>query len=550
MGRHSTPGRRRGGVGKPVVITAGLLALALVGWLGYGFVAERLGGPDCAGAQPLAVSAAPEIASVVDAAARRFAEADPCAKVVVSSRASSVVAEELVVSESGEYPDVWIPESARWLQHAQSSGAWDVPVTGTSVASSPVVLAVIEDTARELGWPDTALTWESVLSAEQGSVGLPDPSYDPVGVSALLGIQTMTSTQANPGAAATALMRALSPNTLPKTADLFTRLPGGGSEAKSLTAFPSSEVSLIKHNARQGFAPLVAAYAEVPALDFPFTVLPRTAPAGRDLAQRFLGALVDPAGEVTFADAGFRSPSGAALRDRSQDERTTAVPQDPVALPAPDDVDVLLNRWAGVNKSARVQVLLDVSGSMAEPVPGTGTDRMGITLRAAELGLKLFKPTTRYGMWLFSTRLDGDRDYREVIPMATVGDHLDGDAVQTLRGVKALENGATGLYDSVLAAYRSSRQNWEPGRINLVIVLTDGKNEDSDGISRQALLAELAKLQDPRRPLQIIGIGIGPDIDSAELKSIAEATGGQAFTTPDPTKIGDIFYAALAKLSG
>jgi hypothetical protein len=29
---------------------------------------------------------------------------------------------------------------------------------------------------------------------------------------------------------------------------------------------------------------------------------------------------------------------------------------------------------------------------------------------------------------------------------------------------------------------------------------------------------------------------------------ISGATGGQAFTTPDPTKISDIFYAALSKL--
>ena len=549
MGRHSAD-RPRGGIGTPVVITAGLLVLAVVGWLGYGFVADRLGGEDCAAARPLAVTAAPDIAPVVDAAARRVADADPCFQVRVTSRASALVAEELVISDGGEYPDVWVPESTRWLQHAQGSGAWDVPVTGTSVASSPVVLAVAEDSARRLGWPDTPLTWAGVLAAEAGTVGLPDPSNDPVGVATLLGIQAMTANEPDPGAAATELMRSVSPNTLPQSTDLFTRLPGGGSQAEPLTAFPSSEVSLIKHNARAADARLVAAYADVPALDHPYTVLPRTAPAERETAQRFLAALLDPAGETAFADAGFRSPTGAALRDRSQDKRTSAAPQDLVPLPDADAVDAMLNKWAGVNKSGRIQVLLDVSGSMAEPVPGAGTDRMGVTLRAAELGLKLFKPTTRYSMWLFSTRLDGDKDYRELLAMAPVSEHLAGDAVEKMRAVKAIKGGATGLYDSVLAAYKSARQNWEPGRVNLVIVLTDGKNEDADGISRQGLLAELAKLQDPRRPLQIVGIGIGPDIDTAELQAVAGATGGQAFTTPDPTKIGDIFYAALSKLSG
>jgi hypothetical protein len=109
-------------------------------------------------------------------------------------------------------------------------------------------------------------------------------------------------------------------------------------------------------------------------------------------------------------------------------------------------------------------------------------------------------------------------------------------------------NGATGLYDSALAVYQDSRKNWEAGRINTVILMTDGKNEDRDGISLDTLLAELAKLQDPRRPLPIVGIGIGPDIDPAELKRISEATGGKSFTAADPTKIGDVFYAALSKL--
>ena len=114
--------------------------------------------------------------------------------------------------------------------------------------------------------------------------------------------------------------------------------------------------------------------------------------------------------------------------------------------------------------------------------------------------------------------------------------------------VKKAPRGATGLYDTVLAGYQNARANWEPGKINVVVVMTDGKNEDANGISRQDLLTQHGKLQDPRRPIPVIGIGIGPDIDVDELNTISKATGGQAFTTPDPTKITDVFYAALSKL--
>jgi hypothetical protein len=220
----------------------------------------------------------------------------------------------------------------------------------------------------------------------------------------------------------------------------------------------------------------------------------------------------------------------------------------PIQLPEADEVDKILNEWAAVNLSGRNLVLLDVSGSMNEAVPGTDKTRLGVTLQAAELGIGLFKKTSKFGVWLFSTNLDGDKDYRELLPMLPVTEQLSTGALEKLRAVQALPNGATGMYDSALAAYQSARQNWEAGRINVVIVLTDGKNEDRNGISREKLLEELGKLQDPKRPLPMIGIGIGPDIDPAELQAITRATGGDAYTTPDPTKIVDVFYAALSKL--
>jgi hypothetical protein len=345
-------------------------------------------------------------------------------------------------------------------------------------------------------------------------------------------------------------MRKLSPNTVSQQSELFGRLPGSTSPAEPLAAFPTSENALLRHNVKQDGSALVAAYADpaVPALDYPFVVLPETPDAKRVAAEKFLAKLIDQETSDALADAGFRTPDGKALRDRSQDKRTTARPMTPVRLPAVDQVDQVLNSWAGVNLSGRVQVLLDVSGSMNKPVPGTPLNRMEVTLQAAIAGVGLFKPTTKIGWWLFSTKLDGDKDYSVLLPMRTVSEQVAAGAIDKLKAVKAVPNGGTGMFDSVLAAYKDARQNWEPGRINTVIVMTDGKNEDPEGISIDTLLAELGKLQDPRRPLKIVGIGIGPDIDAAELKRVAEATGGQAFTTADPTKIGDVFYAALSKM--
>jgi hypothetical protein len=277
-------------------------------------------------------------------------------------------------------------------------------------------------------------------------------------------------------------------------------------------------------------------------------VLPDTPAQKRSAAEQFLTLLMTQSTADALSDAGFRTPDGEMLRKRGNSEHTSSAKMTPAELPPPEQVDQLLNEWSGVNLSGRVQVLLDVSGSMAEPVPGTGRNRMAVTLQAAELGIGLMKPTTKIGVWLFSTNLDGDKDYKELLPVQPISEQVSSGAFAKLRQVQALPNGATGLYDSTLAMYQAARQNFEPGRINTVIVMTDGRNEDSTSISRDQLLAELAKLQDPQRPIRIVGIGIGPDIDEGELQAIAGATGGQAFTTPDPTKIKDIFYAALSRV--
>ena len=81
------------------------------------------------------------------------------------------------------------------------------------------------------------------------------------------------------------------------------------------------------------------------------------------------------------------------------------------------------------------------------------------------------------------------------------------------------------------------------------MIATDGKNDDANSIGRPTLLAELAKLNDPRRPLPIVFIGIGPGIDPGELNEIAAATtGGRVFLAPDPGGIRQIFFSALADL--
>jgi hypothetical protein len=533
-----------------------LLVVVLVGWFTFDILRDQFDAAGCDSGTVVTVAAAPDIAPVVTRVGRRVSEegGDGCYKVRVSSRESAEVAESVAVSDGTERPDVWIPESTLSLQRGQETGAWNTPVTGTPIASSPVVLAVAEPKASELGWPDKPLTWNQVIgpgsASNKGSltVGFPDPVRDSVGAATLFGLQKLLKGAPQ---ASTVALRELSANTVTKRTELAARLPGTASSDKPLTAFPASENDVLQHNVRRSGTPLVAAYPDprvesaMPTLDYPYVVLPETPNDERQAAKRFLDRLLDRDGQEALGDAGFRTPDGKAPRDRARDHRTTADPVTVTPTPKAQEVDGVLNAWAAINLSGRLQVLLDVSGSMNEPVPGTGKTRMQTTVEAAVAGTKLFSPVTKFGVWLYSTHLDGERDYRELLPVKPLGEQLANGAVEKLSNVRA-ERANTALYDAMLAAYRDSTQNWEAGRINTVVVMTDGQDDNDSDISRDQLLDELRKLQNPRRPLKLIGIGIGPDVDAAELTALTKVTGGQAFVAPDPTKIGDVFYSALS----
>ncbi|SEF32487.1 Mg-chelatase subunit ChlD [Amycolatopsis pretoriensis] len=545
MGRHSD-GRRR--LLMPVVATGLVVVLGAAAWVTVSAVKSR---PTCVQPAKVLVTASADVAPALSLVARDLNLS--CGSVEVQTREPASAAERLAMSDGSPRPQVWVPDSTLALRRAHRLGAADVPESGASVASSPVVLATAEDVVKGLGWPERTPAWADVLGAPGTVPGMSDPARDAVGALALLGLKESVRPAPEPAGAYVALLRRFSANTLGAETDLIARLPGssGSGGTASVTAFPASENSVLRHNIEDRSSPLVAVYATaVPTLDYPFAELGGITPQQRPIVDALRDAVLGDAGADAIAKTGLRAAGGQALRDRADDPRVSPPGIRTASLPAAGAVDELLNQWAGVNLSARVQVLVDVSGSMNAQVPGTGLNRMQVSMQATEKAMHLFKPTTQLRMLAFSTRLDGDKDYRELLPMASVAQHLSSGALDRLAQVKATPDGGTGLYDSVLDTYRTARREWEPGRLNLVIVLTDGRNEDAHSISRAEVLAELTKLQDPHRPIPLIGVGIGPDADKAELDELTAATGGQAFLAPDPAKITDVFFGALSRIAG
>jgi hypothetical protein len=364
-------------------------------------------------------------------------------------------------------------------------------------------------------------------------------------------VQAATAGRPDSGAAESLVLRRLTQHVVSRAADLYLRLPEAGGGAASLPAFLTSEQALLRHNARGGAATsLVASYpgGTVPTLDFPYVVLPGTQSKEVAAATAFLDRLLRPDAREALQKAGFRDPDGAPP-EKSLDPSpsasrvsTDAVP--PMPMPTEDDLVQVLSRWTGVQLSARILAVIDVSGSMNERVPG-GHTRLSLMMQAGQEGVGLLLDATELGIWVFSTRLDGDRDYQVLVPTGPLAEQRSR-VIGALSGIKAKPDGDTGLYDSTLAAYQEARRTWMPGRINIVLIATDGRNDDDNSISRAQLISELRKLADPRRPLPILFMGLGDGIDQNELNELAAAVDGRVYIAQQPGDIRGIFFAALS----
>lgn len=192
---------------------------------------------------------------------------------------------------------------------------------------------------------------------------------------------------------------------------------------------------------------------------------------------------------------------------------------------------------------------MDVSGSMKFPA-GDQT-RMELTQQAATTGSKLFPNTAALGLCAFSIGLGGgSQDYLELEPIRKMDQVVDGVTqrerlVAGIAGLSERTGGATGLYDSTLAAFRTVQASYDSRAINSVILFTDGANEDPESLDLEQLRETLQRERYPAKPVVIVTIGITEDADAETLKKISAATGGTSYVARAPQDIPSVFADAL-----
>lgn len=521
-----------------------------------------------------------------------------CVHVTVTSKASGGAAQALSrgwrEDIDGPQPTVWTPASSSWaVLVEQNLAAADkpniLPKTKDSIAQTPLVIAMPRPMAEALGWPDRQIGWKDLAAlarspkgwADKGhpewgrfKLGKTNPHYSTSGLNATIasyyaatGLSSDLTAKDVANPKTQAFVKSLESSVVHYGDTTLTFLSNMAREAERgqgmtyVSAVTVEEKSVHDYNTGnptgdpatvgQGPVPSVPLAAIYPSdgtlvSDNPWLVLNASwvSPEQKAAAADFLAWVREPDQQARFLDAGFRTFEGTPGDViRPEDGTLPAGATVVLAPPAPAVLDQVARSWDRLRKRAHVLVIMDVSGSMGEPVPEAGMSKLDLAQEAALGAIERFAPDDEVGLWVFSTNLgDNGEPYRELVQI--------GPARQTVPLMKRdisrlLADGATGLYATLRVAQQDMLKSLSQDRINAIVLLTDGRNEypadtDLDGLLRQL------EGESPDTTVRVFTIGYGESADTEALKAIAEASRGQYYDATDPTSIERVLTSVLS----
>ncbi|MGY1709436.1 VWA domain-containing protein [Geodermatophilus sp. SYSU D00758] len=541
MGRHADTSARRGtALAIPPLAIAAVVAVVVLAAAGVTWWAVGSGG--CDDPAQIRVAVAPEMAPVAEEVLGGGLGEDVCAEAVVTAQEPVATVGELGTLEASALPHVWVPDSSLWLARTQDEQL----EAGDSVAVSPVVLATSTTAVDALGWSDSPPGWGAALAGEQ-RLAVPDLATSAEGLAALGAVRSALGGDAD---ADNAVVQAVLAAERAGGVSVDDALAAGSDGATDAPLVPVAEQTVYGTNQEVSGTALTAVYPTEgsPYLDYPVVRVGAVGDADAAAVDAVVGALTSEAAVTAARQAGFRGPDGAAPPDAGEPLGIRADAPERLELD-PAAVQALLGRLSSLVAPSRILTVFDVSTSMEAPA-GDGT-RATLARDAARSTLSLVPDSYALGLWFFAAEVQEEQDWTEVVPTRELGASVDGgtqrqaldEALTTIPS--RLTPGGTGLYDTTLAAVRAARSDYDPTAVNSVLVVTDGTNEDANGIALEELLSTLESEADPERPVKVIGVALGPDADQEALQQIADVTGGAAYSAVDPADLQTVLFDAL-----
>nr|WP_241564691.1 substrate-binding and VWA domain-containing protein [Nonomuraea polychroma] len=569
MGRHraalSPEQRRRKALQRGML--AGLTAVAVA--VTAVFVVFGGVGPLCSTREPVLVSvaAAVDVSPAVMEAAGRFNDTKTsvggrCVLVQVTEHPPATVLRTLIGDRAGvlrERPDGWIADSSAWIRLARQQGASALPAGESVVATSPLVFATRSSLAQRFAVGKTEMNWRMVFPStvrgrltptanEPDVVRVPDPSLAGAGIATVAAARDVVGTGSDADKALTAFVRWAQAGSAPDYRSMLDAVDDRAFWQRPVVIVP--EQSVWNHNLRPSADPVVALHPREGTinLDYPYVVT-ATDPTVAEASTAFAEWLRGPQAQEIVRRAGFRSGDG-------NQGPISPGPQIPPAAPktrssvSPQDIDEALRAWSRLAPPTNILVLADTSKHMAEPLKGS--TRVRVALDAAKIGLQLFPDSTHMGLWEFADGLGQIKSYRERVGLGPINEPESGQVIRRSRlgemttTITAHPERDSSLYDSILSGFREVAGEYREDMNNTLLVITAGK-DDGKGTRLTQLLEVLRRDWKPDRPVQIVIIAFGTDVDRGGLGQIAAATNGSLHVAQEPGEIIDVFLAALAR---
>lgn len=495
----------------------------------------------CSGAMKVNVVAAPSIAPAITTIANKWQAGNAsvdgvCVRVAVTAQDSHKAEQDMPSLGTAV---VWIPDSSVWSSRLVTDSpqlARYVSV-GTSVASSPIVVAASPARLKAV----TAAAqkgWTGALTSTT-PVAVPSPTDTTEGTLTLLSLRAQLGTSAAAADTLGGAFLQLAERVVPNSAAGFSAVKDFPTTAPS---FVATEQQVINTNAAQSTARTTAVYprGSTAALDFPFVSITRSHTAVYDHAlQAFQRQLAQPSAVDALNATNLRDGTAAPFQNGSDSSAPGSKAVKLIARTTPSSVTGTLRRWVAVGAPNQFLAVIDVSGSMKDN-SGNGHSKVQVASDAAAAAVTLMPDAWSAGLWVFSLKPAPATDWTPLVPIGPVSANRSA-LLQAARSMPSLAVGDTALYETAKAAFKQVTRQYKAGKVNSVILMTDGANTDPDDSSLPALIATLKREFDPKRPVNINTIALGADADVSALRQISAATGGKTYVVRNAQDIRSVF---------
>jgi hypothetical protein len=540
MGRHRLPSSTATWIVASclVVVLTVSMALAVYYARPRGNLDLTPDAPDGGCARAVRVVTSSSFAPVLANLQRDLDKGDDCIRLNID------VADGQAATQRLTQADVWIPDDASWTGTVpdKTLAPKGTAGSGTVVATSPVYMVTDAVTADRI--KSGGNSWSALAALLTNGSGVRLAVRDPAGSGdGLVAAGAVAeAVWLDKGMDASALELSDTLRVTRTVAGTAPALPAGHGEVGLVP-----EYALVPELGRldPGMAFLTGAEH---VATMRFTWLPTATAAGNpgrtDALRRLLSVLTGKPGAAAIRMTGLRLPDGALAPDRANGRLPTPAAS-PFDVLQKHHVDHVFATWYAESRKMSLLIVTDVSGSMAKPAPGTATPLIDLVRHGCRTVGDLLPADAQIGIWEFGVNLDPPRDYKTLLPIGPLDDPRRAGLRQAVGALAAQETG-TGLYDTILAAYKAVRDSYQAGVPNQVMVFTDGRNEDDpQTIMPAQLTSELAAANDPTRPVQLSVVTFGDLPDVGVLEDAVKPVDGYV----EPVKTGDEVAATFIHLS-